>query len=119
MTRPDSLLLAGMDGSALILPAAVLAALTVLAAEDLPDFAPRSFTLEDGPASGEEALALAGVLARPWVDVVLSGAAAAEQLHSNLAALAVPWDRQAGEMARGLAESPEDYWHTRARLPWN
>jgi hypothetical protein len=31
MTRPDSILLAGMDGSALILPAAVLATLTRLA----------------------------------------------------------------------------------------
>jgi hypothetical protein len=62
MTRPDSILLAGMDGSALILPAAVLAALTMLAADDLTGFAPRSFTLEDGPASAEEALALAGLL---------------------------------------------------------
>ena len=66
-----------------------------------------------------DALALAGALARPWVDVVLSGAAAVDQLRSNLAALAVSWDHRAGEMAENLAESPEDYWHTRARLPWN
>ena len=31
----------------------------------------------------------------------------------------VPPGRRSGEMARGLAESPEDYWHTRALLPWN
>ena len=66
-----------------------------------------------------DALALAGVLARPWVDIVLSGVAAVDQLRSNLAALAVPWDHWASEMTESLAESPEDYWHTRARLPWN
>jgi aryl-alcohol dehydrogenase-like predicted oxidoreductase len=66
-----------------------------------------------------DARALAGVLARPWVDVVLSGAAAVDQFRSNLAALGLPWDHQADEMATGLAEAPEDYWHTRARLPWN
>ena len=66
-----------------------------------------------------DAVALAGVLAQPWADVVLSGAAAVDQLHSNLAALAVPWDQQAGETVRGLAERPEDYWHTRAQLSWN
>jgi aryl-alcohol dehydrogenase-like predicted oxidoreductase len=87
-----------------------------------PAFAVRRLRLEEEAARfgvSLDALALAGVLARPWVDVVLSGAAAVEQLHSNLAALAVPWDHRAGEMARGLAESPEGYWHTRARLPWN
>jgi aryl-alcohol dehydrogenase-like predicted oxidoreductase len=87
-----------------------------------PAFAAHRRRLEEEAARlgvGLDALALAGVLARPWVDVVLSGAATVDQFHSNLAALAVPWDHQASEMARGLAESPEDYWHTRARLPWN
>jgi aryl-alcohol dehydrogenase-like predicted oxidoreductase len=58
-------------------------------------------------------------LARPWADVVLSGASTPGQLRSNLAALAVPWDHQAEEMATSLVEGPEDYWNTRARLPWN
>jgi aryl-alcohol dehydrogenase-like predicted oxidoreductase len=87
-----------------------------------PAFAARRRRLEEEAARfgvNPDALALAAVLARPWVDVVLSGAAAVDQLRSNLAALSVPWDQWAGEMARGLAESPEDYWHTRARLPWN
>jgi aryl-alcohol dehydrogenase-like predicted oxidoreductase len=39
-----------------------------------------------------DALALAAVLARPWVDVVLSGAATVEQLESNAVALTVRWD---------------------------
>jgi hypothetical protein len=31
----------------------------------------------------------------------------------------MPWDEQADEVVKSLAENPEDYWHTRARLPWN
>jgi aryl-alcohol dehydrogenase-like predicted oxidoreductase len=87
-----------------------------------PAFAARRRRLEEEAARfgvSLDALALAGVLARPWVDVVLSGAAAVDQLRSNLAALAVPWDYQADEMATHLAEAPEAYRHTRARLPWN
>jgi aryl-alcohol dehydrogenase-like predicted oxidoreductase len=66
-----------------------------------------------------DALALAAVLAQPWADAILSGASSAEQLGSNLAALRVPWDREAGERLGGLAEDPQHYWATRARLPWN
>ena len=47
------------------------------------------------------------------------GTALLRRLEEALAALAVPWDQRAGQMAESLAESPEDYWHTRARLPWN
>jgi aryl-alcohol dehydrogenase-like predicted oxidoreductase len=92
------------------------------ARNDDPTFAPRLQRLEEAAGrlgTGVDALALAAALSRPWADVVLSGAATADQLRSNLEALAVPWDDVAGEMARGLAERPEDYWSTRARLPWN
>jgi aryl-alcohol dehydrogenase-like predicted oxidoreductase len=87
-----------------------------------PAFAARRRRLEEEAARfgvSPDALALAGVLARPWVDVVLSGAAAVDQLRSNQAALAVPWDHRASEIAGDLAKSPGDYWHARARLPWN
>jgi aryl-alcohol dehydrogenase-like predicted oxidoreductase len=87
-----------------------------------PAFALRRRRLEKLAArfgAGVDALALAAALTRPWADVVLSGAATPDQLRSNVEALAVPWDEEAGEMARGLAERPEDYWTTRARLPWN
>jgi aryl-alcohol dehydrogenase-like predicted oxidoreductase len=87
-----------------------------------PGFAARRRLLEEEAGCFGitlDALALAGVLARPWVDVVLSGAATVDQLRSNLAALAVPWDHQADQMATHLAEAPEAYWHTRSRLPWN
>lgn len=66
-----------------------------------------------------DALAIAAALAQPWSGVVLSGAATVEQLHSNLAALAVPWDDQAAQTLALLAEPAERYWQTRAALPWN
>jgi aryl-alcohol dehydrogenase-like predicted oxidoreductase len=66
-----------------------------------------------------DGLALAAVLAQPWADTVLSGAATVAQLHSNLDALQVPWDAEAGERLQNLAEAPQEYWAARARLPWN
>jgi aryl-alcohol dehydrogenase-like predicted oxidoreductase len=63
-----------------------------------------------------DAVALAAVLAQPWVDVVLSGAATAEQLESNLAALGVEVDAARFD---GLVEEPEAYWEKRGELPWN
>ena len=66
-----------------------------------------------------DALALAAALARPWADVVLSGASTTGQLGSNLAASSVAWDGRADEAFRPFLEDPQDYWTTRARLPWN
>ena len=66
-----------------------------------------------------DALALAGVLARPWVDVVLSGATTAEQLRSNLGAAEVRWDAECERALAGIVEDPEAYWRTRGGLVWN
>lgn len=66
-----------------------------------------------------DALAIAAALAQPWAGVVLSGAATAAQLASNLAALAVPWDDEVASAIAGLAEGPEAYWSTRSGLAWN
>ena len=41
------------------------------------------------------------------------------QLPSNLAAEGIAWDRPLDEFLPALAESAEDYWQTRSRLPWN
>ncbi len=87
-----------------------------------PAFAPRRAALEAQAARlgcALDALALAAALAQPWAGVVLSGAATAEQLRANLAALAVPWDAEAAAALDTLAEGPEAYWATRAALPWN
>ena len=66
-----------------------------------------------------DALALSSALARPWADVVLSGAVTIDQLHSNLAALGVAWDEEADSRLAALAESSEMYWKTRSELAWN
>ena len=66
-----------------------------------------------------DALALAAVLAQPWVDVVLSGAATVDTLRSNLAALDIAWDAELEERLAGLAEPAEAYWERRAQLAWN
>jgi aryl-alcohol dehydrogenase-like predicted oxidoreductase len=62
-----------------------------------------------------DALALAAVLAQSWADVVLSGAATAQQLDSNLGALELSHDGSLDD----LAEDRDAYWARRAALPWN
>jgi aryl-alcohol dehydrogenase-like predicted oxidoreductase len=69
--------------------------------------------------AGPDAVALAAALAQPWADVVLSGAATAQQVESNLAALELAWDDEAAGAARELAEPADDYWRRRAALAWN
>ncbi len=66
-----------------------------------------------------DALALAVVLAQPWVDVVLSGAATSEMLASNLAALDVGAGEELLESLGDLAEDPDAYWEARSELRWN
>jgi aryl-alcohol dehydrogenase-like predicted oxidoreductase len=66
-----------------------------------------------------DALALAAVLAQPWVDVVLSGVATVDTLRSNLAALDVAWDAQTEEALAPLAEPADEYWERRSELAWN
>jgi aryl-alcohol dehydrogenase-like predicted oxidoreductase len=64
-------------------------------------------------------LAIAFVAARPFVDVVLSGAATTGQLASHVAALDLePGARVLANLGR-LAEAPARYWATRASLPWS
>jgi aryl-alcohol dehydrogenase-like predicted oxidoreductase len=65
-----------------------------------------------------DAVALAAVLSRPWVDVVLSGASTTEQLRSNLRALELQWSAELDDELAGLAEPSERYWSTRSALSW-
>ncbi len=89
---------------------------------DDPAFAPKRQVLERTAArlgTTADALALAYVLAQPWADVVLSGAATVAQVRSNAAALAVSLDPEATAALADLAEPPASYWSTRAGLRWN
>jgi aryl-alcohol dehydrogenase-like predicted oxidoreductase len=69
-----------------------------------------------GLADPPDAVALAAVLAQPWADVVLSGAASVETLRSNLRALDVSVDPSRFD---GMREDSEAYWARRSSLPWN
>jgi aryl-alcohol dehydrogenase-like predicted oxidoreductase len=66
-----------------------------------------------------DALALAAVIAQPWVDIILSGATTAEQLASNAKGFQVQWPEEMADMLPALVESPEQYWDFRKKLPWN
>ncbi len=66
-----------------------------------------------------DALALAAALAQPWADVVLSGAANADQLQSNVRTIDVIWDDEAAHALASLAEPADAYWKTRSELAWN
>jgi aryl-alcohol dehydrogenase-like predicted oxidoreductase len=68
--------------------------------------------------ASEDALAIAALLARPWVDAVLSGAATVAQLHSNLGAVDVEWDEALEAELASLVEPPDQYWETRSGLTW-
>jgi aryl-alcohol dehydrogenase-like predicted oxidoreductase len=72
-----------------------------------------------GHGVGLDAVALAAVLANPWVDVVLSGAVTPTQLASNLAALKVALDPGELEELAALAEPSDRYWQHRATLTWS
>ena len=87
-----------------------------------PSFAAQRRLLEAAAASvgvGVDALALAVVLHQPWATIVLSGAATAEQVRSNAAALDVPWSPALAAALAPLAETPAAYWAKRSELAWN
>ena len=61
-----------------------------------------------------ETLVMATTLARPWVDVVLSGALSCRQLEANVAAV----DIDPGEPFETIAEPADAYWRRRTALAW-
>jgi aryl-alcohol dehydrogenase-like predicted oxidoreductase len=67
----------------------------------------------------EDAIALAYVLAQPWVDVVLSGATTVDELASNLVARVLELGPDVLERLDAIGEDAETYWEKRSELPWN
>ena len=87
-----------------------------------PAFASRLAMLREEAARLDttvDALALAAALARPWADVVLSGAATTEQLRSNHRAVDVQWSAGTEARLQSLAMDSGEYWRDRSALPWN
>jgi aryl-alcohol dehydrogenase-like predicted oxidoreductase len=66
-----------------------------------------------------DALALAAVLAEPWVGTVLIGATTVGQLRSNLRAVRIQWAPEISDRLLSLAMDSATYWRERSRLPWN
>jgi aryl-alcohol dehydrogenase-like predicted oxidoreductase len=66
-----------------------------------------------------EILALAAALARPWVDVVLTGAATVEQIQSSVAALQLTYDSELESRLRSVSIASAEYWRARTSFRWN
>ena len=89
---------------------------------DAPDFAAKLAMLQQEAArlnTTVDAVSLAAVLAQPWANLVLSGAATVEQVTSNVSARTVVWDDTASYNLAALGERAEQYWQTRSDLLWN
>ncbi|MEU3618587.1 aldo/keto reductase [Streptomyces sp. NPDC006872] len=102
------------------------AGLTVIVKEGMANgrlaapYAPDVLKAVAGETSlGCDAVALAVILRRPWAGVVLSGAATAAQLASNLHAAVVDLDDDQLDRLAALAEDPRAYWERRGSLPWH
>jgi aryl-alcohol dehydrogenase-like predicted oxidoreductase len=75
--------------------------------------------LANGRLASQDRIAIAAVLANPWVDVVLSGAVTAEQVRSNVLAATVDVaSDQLTELAK-MAEPADQYWKERSQLAWS
>ncbi|MEO1051576.1 MAG: aldo/keto reductase [Bacteroidota bacterium] len=67
-----------------------------------------------------DALALAVITTRPWVDIALSGAASVEQIKSNVRAMGIAVDDELyQEMRNQFAEPASAYWLKRKNMAWN
>jgi aryl-alcohol dehydrogenase-like predicted oxidoreductase len=68
---------------------------------------------------GIDALAIAYIQQQSWPSVILSGAATAEQLESNMNACSIELDKSDLKVLFSLHENPSSYWKTRSALAWN
>ncbi|MBI39876.1 MAG: aldo/keto reductase [Leptospiraceae bacterium] len=66
-----------------------------------------------------DALALAYMIAMPFVARVLLGPTTIQQLESNLAALQVRLSQNEMDALSAMNEEPADYWKKRSALEWN
>jgi aryl-alcohol dehydrogenase-like predicted oxidoreductase len=90
--------------------------------DDNASFAPlvvRIRELAEARGTTIEMLALAAALARPWADVVLTGAATEKQIRSSVAALEVSYDPDLEKQLRQVAIASDEYWRARASFRWN
>jgi aryl-alcohol dehydrogenase-like predicted oxidoreductase len=75
--------------------------------------------LAESRGTSIETLALAAALARPWADIVLTGAATVSQINSNFDALDLPYDDALDDQLRSAAVGSAEYWRSRSSFRWN
>ena len=75
-------------------------------------------TIADRRGVLPDAVAIAAVIARPWVDVVLSGAVTVEQLQSNCAGLEIELEPAEQAALAELREPADAYWAARSARAW-
>lgn len=68
--------------------------------------------------TGADAVAVAAVLARDWVDRAVIGPASPAQLAANLRATTLSLSTEEEAALAGLAENPAEYWRHRSSLQW-
>jgi len=73
----------------------------------------------EGQGTTIEMLALGAALARPWADVVLTGAATVGQIQSNVGALDLSFDPELEEKLRSISVDSTEYWRARSSFRWN
>ena len=66
-----------------------------------------------------EKLALAAAVARPWADIVLTGAATVEQIRSNVGALDLAWNPELEKQLGSISIQSAEYWRARSTFEWN
>lgn len=66
-----------------------------------------------------EMLALGTALARPWADVVLTGAATVGQVQSNVDAVELAKGGDLEEVVHSAFVDSAEYWRARSSFTWN
>jgi aryl-alcohol dehydrogenase-like predicted oxidoreductase len=79
----------------------------------------RIFKLAEDRATTIERVAITAALARPWADVVLTGAATVEHITSTVTPLELTYDPELDEQIRSISVSADDYWRARKSFKWN
>jgi aryl-alcohol dehydrogenase-like predicted oxidoreductase len=75
--------------------------------------------MAEGRGTTIEMLALGAAIARPWADVVLTGAATVGQIQSNVGALELALDPELEERLRSISVDSTEYWRARSSFRWN
>ena len=66
-----------------------------------------------------ERLALAAALARPWANIVLTGAATVGQIRESGEAVGFAFDDDLERQLRSISISSDEYWRARSAFSWN